>query len=96
MTPGPKTELKLTDKDTHDAAVERLATYLPLKVSGYECTTESVIDVLIKAATTQQTIECVCNDLDEMVSAKPFGATSTSKSRSMICMTWNGVLIKLW
>jgi putative transposase len=70
MDPGPKTELKLTDKDTHDAAAERLATYLPLKVSGYECTTESVIDVLIKAATTQQTIECVCNDLDEMVSGE--------------------------
>jgi len=70
MTPGPKTDLKLTDKDTHDAAAERLATYLPLKISGYECTPETVINVLIKAAATQQTIECVCNDLDKMVSGE--------------------------
>ena len=70
MTPGPKTELKLTDKDTHDAAAERLATYFPLKASGYECTPETIIDVLIKAAATQQTIEYVCNDLDEMVSGE--------------------------
>jgi len=70
MTPGPKTELKLTDKDTHNTAAERLATYLPLKVSGYECTSETVIDVLIKAAATQQTIEYVCSDLDEMVSGE--------------------------
>ena len=70
MTPGPKTDLKLTDKDTHDAAAERLATYFPLKISGYECTPETVINVLIKAAATQQTIECVCNDLDKMVSGE--------------------------
>jgi putative transposase len=60
----------LTDKDTHDAAAERLATYLPLEVSGYECTTELVLDVLIKAAATQQTIECVCNDLKDVVTGE--------------------------
>jgi putative transposase len=64
------TTLTLTDKDTHDAVAERLATYLPLEASGYECTTEMVLDVLIKAAATQQTIECVCNDLDGMVSGE--------------------------
>jgi putative transposase len=65
-----KKDLKLTDKDTHDAAAERLATYLPLEVSGYECTTELVLDVLIKAAATQQTIECVCNDLKDVVTGE--------------------------
>lgn len=70
MTQGSKTELKLTDKNTHTAAAERLATCLPLKISGYECTPEVVIDVLIKAAATQQTIEYVCNNLDEMVSGE--------------------------
>ena len=67
MTPHAKAALRLTDEDTHDAAVERLATYLPLEAAGYECTTETVLNVLIRAAATQQTIECVCNDLDEMV-----------------------------
>jgi putative transposase len=70
MIPCPKEELKLTDKYTHDAAAERLATYLPLQASGYECTPEAVLDVLIKAAAAQQTIECICNDLDEMVSGE--------------------------
>ena len=59
--------LKLTDRDTRDAAVERLATYLPLEVDGYACTTEMVLDVLIKAATTRQTIESTCNDLEGVV-----------------------------
>jgi len=67
MTPRTEATLKLTDEDTRNAAVERLTTYLPLEAAGYECTTEMVLDVLIKAAVTQQTIECVCNDLDETV-----------------------------
>jgi putative transposase len=67
---SPTAKLKLTDKDTHDAAMERLASCLSLKVSGYECTTEVVLDVLIKAAATQQTIECVCSDLDGVVTGE--------------------------
>ena len=62
-----KTTLKLTDRDAHDAAAERLATYLSLEIDGYACTTESVLNVLIQAAVTRQTIESVCKDLDEMV-----------------------------
>lgn len=65
--PHTKATPKLTDTATRDAAVERLATYLPLKADGYACTTEMILDVLIKAATTRRTIESVCNDLDEMV-----------------------------
>jgi hypothetical protein len=67
MIPRAKATLTLTDEDTRDVAVERLAIYLPFEAAGYECTTETVLDVLIKAAVTQQTIECVCNDLEEMV-----------------------------
>lgn len=65
--PRTKTTLKLTDIDTRNAAVERLATYLPLEIDGYACTTDIVLDVLIQAAVTRQTIESVCNDLDEIV-----------------------------
>jgi len=56
-------ELTLTDRDVRDRAVERLGTYLPLSVSGYECDTTMVLDVLIKAAATGKTVEAVCNDL---------------------------------
>jgi putative transposase len=67
MTRQTETTLKLTDEDTRQEAVERLVTYLPLQVSGYECSTETVIDVLVKAAVTGQTIETACKELDDMV-----------------------------
>lgn len=70
MTPRTQSTLKLTDADTRQEAIERLTTYFPLRVSGYECTTEAVFDVLVKAAVTRQTIETVCNDLDGMVNGE--------------------------
>ena len=67
MTPPTKARLKLTDEDTRHEAIGRLTMYFPLQASGYECSTETVFDVLVKAAVTRQTIETVCNDLDDMV-----------------------------
>ena len=64
MIPQTKVTLKLTSEDTRQEALERLVAYFPLRVSGYECTAETVFDVLIKAAVTGQTIETVCNDLE--------------------------------
>ncbi|MBV7329421.1 hypothetical protein KFU94_14460 [Chloroflexi bacterium TSY] len=54
-----QTKLKLTDRDSRNEAVERLNRYLPLEISGYECTLEKGFDVLVKAAVTRQTIESV-------------------------------------
>ena len=62
-----QTDLKLTDRDRRNEAVERLSRYRPLEISGYESTPEKVLDVLVKAAVTRQTIESVCKDLAEMV-----------------------------
>ncbi|HXV97579.1 MAG TPA: transposase, partial [Anaerolineae bacterium] len=70
MTPQTKTTLKLTDDDTRQEAIKRLITYFPLQVSGYDCTAETVIDVLVKAAVTGQTIEAACKELDEMVAGE--------------------------
>ncbi len=67
MTLQTQATLKLTDEDTRQEALEKLTTYFPLQVSGYECTAETVFDVLVKAAVTGQTIETVCKDLDDMV-----------------------------
>ncbi len=63
MKTQTKTDLKLTDEDTRQEAVEKLSTYFPLEISGYNCTSEIVYDVLIKAAVTGQTIENVCISL---------------------------------
>ena len=67
MVQQTQATLKLTDENTRQEAIDRLATYLPLQVSGYECSVETVIDVLVKAAVTGQTIETTCKELDDMV-----------------------------
>jgi len=67
MIPQTKATLKLTAKNARQEASERLTTYFPLRVSGYQCRAETVFDVLVKAAATRQTIEAVCHDLAEMV-----------------------------
>jgi len=67
MGPQTKTNLKLTDEETRKEAIERLGTYFPLQISGYDCTAEIVYDVLVKAAVTRQSIETVCHNLAEMV-----------------------------
>jgi len=59
--------LILSDTTTRQFAIERLKTHVQLEVSGYACTTDQVFDVLIRAAVTHQTIECVCQELQEMV-----------------------------
>ena len=67
MTRQTKPNLKLTDEDTRKEAIARLGSYFPLQIDGYECTAETVYDVLIKAAVTGQTIETVCHNLADMV-----------------------------
>jgi putative transposase len=67
MPPTTETTLRLTDETTRQEAIERLGTYLPLQADGYECNTETILDVLLKAAINQQTIETVCHTLDHMV-----------------------------
>lgn len=62
-----KPSLKLTDAATREAALERLRSYLPLEASGYECSTEVVLDVLVLAAVRQETIESVCRDFAGLV-----------------------------
>lgn len=65
--PAQAQSLTLTAEVTRQLAVERLKSHLPLAVNGYDCTTEQVFDVLIRAAVTRQTIETVCQELPEMV-----------------------------
>ena len=66
LTKSP-TQLKLTDEATRQRAVERLKKHLNLQADGYECTTDMVLDVLIRAAVNRQTIETVCHDLAGVV-----------------------------
>jgi hypothetical protein len=60
-------QLKLTDEATRNEANQRLKKHLNLQAVGYECTTEMVLDVLIRAAVNRQTIETVCHNLSGVV-----------------------------
>lgn len=60
--------IRLTDRAVRDEAVERLEAHIPVAVAGYECTTDMVWDVLIKAAVTKRTVEAACQELDAATS----------------------------
>lgn len=63
------TPLRLTDCAVRDAAIDQLRSNLPLDVEGYTCSTEMVLDVLIKAAVTGKTIEAVCQELQDVTTS---------------------------
>jgi putative transposase len=67
MVTKPPSQLKLTDEATRAKAIERLKSHLNLQAVGYNCTTDMVLDVLIRAAITGQTIETVCHTLVKVV-----------------------------
>lgn len=61
--------LSLTQRDVRMTVVERLKTYLPLRVSGRRLTTDMVLDVVLEAAVTGRTVEAVCDDLADVADA---------------------------
>lgn len=60
MTIIPKNQLKA--EDVHQTMLETLHSHLSLKTEGYRCTTEQVLNVLLKAAAEGSSLEAVCND----------------------------------
>ncbi|HNT78564.1 MAG TPA: hypothetical protein PKH77_26440 [Anaerolineae bacterium] len=60
--------LKLTDEDVHRQVQTRMQTYGGLsEYEGYHGTREMVLDVVLQALVTQETIESVCADLADTV-----------------------------
>jgi len=53
-----------------EIARSRLEQFLPLQVSGYACTTEQLLDVLLAVSANKETIEQVCADLKIKVGAE--------------------------
>ena len=74
--------LTLTDRDVRDEAVVRLSKHLPLSVTGYDCTTEMIVDVLVKAAVTQKTVEAVCSDLKDVSTSNTIRAYLNEQIRA--------------
>lgn len=56
----PEHELKA--EVVHQMMLETLQSHLSLKTEGYRCSTEQVLNVLLKAAAEGSSLEAVCND----------------------------------
>jgi putative transposase len=56
----PENQLKA--EDVHRMLLETLQTHLSLKTEGYRCTTEQVLNVLVKAAAEGSSLDAVCSD----------------------------------
>ena len=61
---------RLSETAVLEMARSRLEQFLPLKASGYACTTRQLLDVLLAVSANQETIEQVCADLKIKVGAE--------------------------
>ena len=57
------TEYRLTAKNVRQQTMNTLTKHLSLQTHGYRCTTEMVLDVLLKASAERSSIEAACQDL---------------------------------
>jgi len=60
----PQYELKAND--VHAYTLQTLQEHLKIKVDGYICKTEMILNVLIKASAESSSLEAVCADLEEI------------------------------
>jgi hypothetical protein len=65
----PKNELKA--EDVHRTMLETLQSHLSLKTEGYRCTTEQVLNVVVKAAAAGSSLEAVCSDRPDGIDGNP-------------------------
>jgi putative transposase len=59
-------EYKLKAKDIRHKMLETMRQHISLEANGYQCTTEMVMDVVLKASAEQSSIEAACADLEEV------------------------------
>ena len=57
-------EYRLTTEDVRRQTMKTLTENLTLKANGYRCSTEMVLDVLLKASAERSSIEAACQDLE--------------------------------
>jgi len=59
-------EYKLKAKDVRHKMLETMHQHISLEAHGYQCTTEMVMDVVLKASAEQSSIEAARADLEEV------------------------------
>jgi hypothetical protein len=56
-------EYRLTAENVRQQTMKTLTEHLTLQANGYRCTTEMVLDVILKASAERSSVEAVCQDL---------------------------------
>ena len=69
-------EYKLKAKDIRHKMLETMLEHLTLEANGYQCTTEMVMDVVMKASAEQSSIEAACADLEEVADSNTIRPTT--------------------
>lgn len=59
-------EYRLTAEDVRQQTMKTLTESISLNANGYRCTTEMVLDVVLKASAERSSIEAACADLEDV------------------------------
>lgn len=59
-------EYKLKAQDVRHKMLETMRQHISLEANGYQCTTEMIMDVVVKASAEQSSIDAACEDLEEV------------------------------
>ena len=59
-------EYKLKAQDVRHKMLKTMTKHLTLEANGYQCTTEMVMDVVMKASAERSSIEAACTDLEDV------------------------------
>jgi hypothetical protein len=62
-------EYALTAENVRQAVLKTLKDHLSLKTEGYRCTTDMMLNVLLKAAVDHSSLDAACGDLDQVASS---------------------------
>jgi putative transposase len=57
---------ELNAKDIRHQTMQALLKHIPLRANGYRCTTEMVLDVVLKASADRSSVEAACADLEQV------------------------------
>ena len=62
-------EYALTAENVRQAVLKTLKDHLSLETEGYRCTTDMLLNVLLKAAVDHSSLDAACSDLDQVASS---------------------------
>ncbi len=60
-------EHRLKAEDVRQQTMKTLMKSIPLQVSGYQCTTQMMFDILMKASAESSSLDAACQDLENVV-----------------------------